>query len=158
MLGQVCGARPRRERGARGGDCLRERSDEAVDAVLAFCTGGQHAGLESQRRVFCRPLVLRGVRPIGLLHGLQLLRHLWHLRAVGALDRPWLGWNLGHGRLGVLANFCGVWKVGSEASGNCVSVRRGTPTACLESSCLVAPRAQPPPQSPTSRPTEAPRR
>ena len=67
--------------GRDGGDRLRECQEEAVVAVLAFRTGGQHAGLEGHRRL------------TGLLHGLRLLGRLWQLPAVGLMHPPRLGWN-----------------------------------------------------------------
>ena len=78
-----------RERGVRGGDCLLELPDEVVEVVLAFRTDGQHAGLEGQRRVGLVSFSFSPRCPTG--RAAPWLRHIWHLHAVGLLDRPWLG-------------------------------------------------------------------
>ena len=70
-------ARPGREEGVRGGDCLREYPEDAVDVVLTFRAGGEYAGLEGQRRILWRPRVLCSVRLIGLFQRLRMLGHLF---------------------------------------------------------------------------------
>ena len=80
-------------------------------SCLASPIGDQHASFAGRRRVIHRPLAFCGVRLIRLLHGQQLLCHVWHFHAVGLLDRHWLGWNLRQGRPGVIASFRDVWRI-----------------------------------------------
>ena len=50
--------------------------------------GGKHTGLEGQRRVLCRLLVLHGVWLIGLLLGSRLHFLIWELHAAGLHNWP----------------------------------------------------------------------
>ena len=82
-----------------------------MNLSMSCLASDQRASFAGHWRVMHRPLALCGVRLIRLLHGQQLLCHVWHFHAVGLLDRHWLGWNLRQGRPGVIASFRDVWRI-----------------------------------------------